>query len=299
MDNLKGAALMVAAMLGFALEDTLIKLIAATLPSGQILMMLGCGGALVFTVWALITRQRPFAWRFLRGASGVRAICEGIAALGFVTSLALAPISLVTTIIQASPLLVTLGAALAFKEAVGWRRWLAIIVGLCGVLIVIRPFGEAFEPSALFAVMGVIFMSARDLATRQITQSISTVQLSVIGFLATIPAGALSLTLSGATAVAPTPEVWTMLIAAVMIGVPSLYCVIAAMRIGEISFVSPFRYSRIVFGLMAGLIVFGEELDAYTLIGAAIIVGSGIFTLWREARLRPSSQTVKPHPRHR
>lgn len=296
MDNLKGAFLMVAAMLGFAVEDTFIKLMSATLPSGQILMMLGAGGATIFAVWAIVTRQTPFSIRFLKGASGTRAVCEGLAALGFVTSLALAPISLVTMIIQASPLLVTLGAALFFKESVGWRRWLAILVGLVGVLIVIRPFGDSFEPAALFAVMGVIFMSARDLATRQITQSISTVQLSVIGFLATIPAGFLSLTISGAAPVMPQGSVWMLLIAAVIIGVPALYCVIAAMRLGEISFVSPFRYTRILFGLMAGVLVFQEEIDGYTLLGAVIIVASGIYTLWREARLRKRAQTAKPLP---
>jgi drug/metabolite transporter (DMT)-like permease len=183
---------------------------------------------------------------------------------------------------------------LFFKESVGWRRWLAIVVGLIGVLIVLRPFGTAFEPLALLAVIGVIAMSARDLATRQITQSISTVQLSVVGFVATIPAGALGLVLSGAKPVMPDLHVWGIWIAAITVGVPALYCIIAAMRIGDISFVTPFRYSRIVFGLLAGLLVFGETLDAYTLIGAAIIVTSGIYTLLREARLRRRAQRVTP-----
>ena len=294
MGNMRGAALMVIAMLGFAVEDTLIKLMADELPSGQILILLGLGGASVFTLWALIKGETPFALRFLRGASGVRAICEGLAALGFVTALALVPISLVTTIIQASPLMVTLGAALFFKEAVGWRRWLAILVGLTGVLIVIRPFGETFEAAALFAVMGVTFMSARDLATRQITGTISTLQLSVIGFLATIPAGALGMIMAQATWVTPSLPTMGLYVMAVMIGVPALYCIIAAMRIGDISFVTPFRYSRIVFGLIAGLMVFDETIDGYTLLGAAIIVTSGIYTLWREARLRRRTERVKP-----
>ncbi|MDE0985468.1 MAG: DMT family transporter [Yoonia sp.] len=296
MDNMRGAILMVIAMLGFAIEDSLIKIMASDLPSGQILMMLGIGGSLVFTVWALAVGQSPLSLSMLRGASGVRAVCEGIAALGFVSALALVPISLVTTIIQASPLMVTLGAALFFGEAVGWRRWMAIMVGLIGVLIVLRPFGSAFDPIALLAVVGVIAMSARDLATRQITQSISTIQLSVIGFLATIPAGAVGLTLAGASPVVPSTAVFGIWILAIAIGVPSLYCIIAAMRIGDISFVSPFRYTRIVFGLLAGLLVFDETLDNYTLIGAAIIVASGIYTLLREASLRRSQQRVKDLP---
>lgn len=285
---------MVIAMFGFAVEDSLIKLMADDVPSGQVLIMIGIGGAIVFAIAALVRGEQPFGFWMLSGYSGMRAFCEGFAALGFVTALALVPISLVTTIIQASPLLVTLGAALFFKETVGWRRWLAIAVGLLGVLIVLRPFGTGFQPAALFAVMGVIFMSARDLATRQITKNISTLQLSVIGFMATIPAGALSLVISGSAPTVPSGQTLLYLIGAILIGVPALYCIISAMRIGDISFVSPFRYSRIIFGLLAGLLVFGETLDFYTLLGAAIIVGSGSYTLLREARLRRSSQTAKP-----
>lgn len=291
MDNIRAAILMVVAMFGFAVEDSLIKLMANDVPSGQILIMIGIGGALVFAIAALVKGEQPFGFWMLTGFSGMRAVCEGLAALGYVTALALVPISLVTTIMQASPLLVTLGAAVFFKHAVGWRRWIAILIGLIGVLIVLRPFGTAFQPAALFAVMGVIFMSARDLATRQIKKNISTLQLSVIGFMATVPAGILGLTLSGAAPTMPSGQTLIYLAGAIAIGVPSLYCIIAAMRIGDISFVSPFRYSRIVFGLLAGLIVFGETIDGYTLLGATIIVGSGTFTLWREARLRRSSQT--------
>lgn len=293
MDNIRGAILMVIAMLGFAVEDTLIKLMATDIPSGQILMTIGLGGGLVFATLALIKGEAPFGLWMLRGASGVRALCEGFAALGFVTALALVPISLVTTIIQASPLLVTLGAAVFFKAPVGPRRWIAILIGLIGVLIVLRPFGDSFEAPALFAVGGVIAMSARDLATRQVKQNISTLQLSVVGFLAAVPAGFLGLVVSGDAPVLPSWHVVTLTIAAIAIGVPSLYCIIAAMRIGDIAFVTPFRYSRIIFGLLAGLLIFGETLDAYTLLGAAIIVISGTYTLLREARLRRTSQTVK------
>ncbi len=291
MDNIQGAILMVVAMFGFAVEDSLIKLMADDVPSGQILIMIGIGGTIIFAIAAKSQGQQPFGLWMLTGFSGLRAICEGLAALGYVTALALVPISLVTTIMQASPLLITLGAAVFFKHAVGWRRWIAILVGLIGVLIVLRPFGTAFQPAALFAVMGVIFMSARDLATRQITKNISTLQLSVIGFMATIPAGILSLTLSGSVPTVPTGLTLIYLAGAISIGVPALYCIISAMRIGDIAFISPFRYSRIIFGLLAGLLVFGETLDGYTLLGAAIIVASGTFTLWREARLRRASQT--------
>lgn len=291
MDNIRGAILMVIAMFGFAVEDSFIKLMSSDVPSGQILISIGVGGAAVFAAIAWIKGETPFAFSMLRGASGVRAFCEGVASLSYVTALAIVPISLVTTIMQASPLLVTLGAAIFFKAPVGPRRWVAILIGLIGVMIVLRPFGQSFDAAALFAVVGVIFMSARDLATRQTKSNVTTLQLSVIGFLATIPAGVFSLILTGSMPVPPPTHVVLLTLGAIAIGVPSLYCIIASMRIGDISFVSPFRYSRIFFGLMAGVLIFDETLDGYTLLGAAIIVSSGIYTLWREARLRRSSQT--------
>lgn len=294
LDNLRGAILMVLAMAGFAIEDMFIKLAAETLPVGQILIVIGIGGALTYGVWALLRGQPPIAAHMLRGASGLRAVLESMAALCFVTSLALVPLSLVTTIMQAAPLFVTLGAAVFFGMPVGWRRWTAILVGLFGVLIVLRPFGTTFEAAALFAVAGMLAMSGRDLATRRIPSNISTMQLSTIGFLAVIPGGILALVVAGETMIWPTPLAALYLACSVFLGVPALYAIIAANRIGDISFVAPFRYSRIVFGLLGGILVFGETLDTMTLLGAAIIVTSGLYTLLREARLRRASLRTKP-----
>ncbi len=286
MGNLRGATLMVLAMAGFAIEDMFIKFAARDVPSGQVLVMAGLGGAAIYGLWALIRGEAPVTAAMFRGASGLRALFEGIAGTAFVTALALVPLSLVTTIMQTSPLLVTLGAAVFLSEPVGPRRWSAIVVGLFGVMIVIQPWGTGFEPSALFAVVGVLAMAARDLATRAVPQSISTVQLSTLGFAAIIPGGALSLLLTDTQMVWPTTAAWWNIAGLLGIGIPALYAVIAAMRVGEVSFVAPFRYSRIVFGLAIGVVVFGETLGTNTLIGAAIVVCAGTYTFLREAQLR-------------
>jgi drug/metabolite transporter (DMT)-like permease len=286
LNNTRGAILMVLAMAGFAIEDMFIKLAADSLPVGQILMIIGIGGALAYGGYALARGLAPVSLSMLRGASGIRAVFEGVAAICFVTGLSLVPISVVTTIIQANPLLVTIGAALIFRETIGWRRWSAIAVGLIGVLIVVRPFGAGFAGGTLFVVAGVVAMSARDLATRKIPARFSTVQLSTLGFLATIPAGAVAMLIEGGGFVMPDLRATACLAGAIAIGIPALYCIIAAMRVGEISFVAPFRYSRIVFGLFAGVLVFRETLDGYTILGAAIITAAGLYTFLREARLR-------------
>ncbi|MCB2125318.1 MAG: DMT family transporter [Paracoccaceae bacterium] len=286
MGNARGAALMTLSMAGFAIEDMFIKLMGGRLPIGQILVCVGAGGGLAVALWALWRGERPLTRAMFTGASGLRAILEGLVSIGIVAALTMVPISVVTTIIQANPLLVTLGAALFFGEPVGWRRWSAIAVGLAGVLIVLRPFGAEFQMATLFALAAVLAQAARDLVTRRVTGTISTVQLATLGFAAVVPAGLLTLAATGEAIQMPDLRTTGYLAGAIAAAIPSLYAIIAAMRIGDISFVAPFRYSRIVFGLGIGALVFGEALDGWMLTGAAIITASGLYTFAREARAR-------------
>ena len=293
MSNLQGAAFMVAAMAGFAVEDAFIKGASAQLPPGQIMSMLGLGGATAFAIWSLRRGENPLPRSLLRGPALYRSILEAATSLNFIIALSLVPLALLTTIMQANPLLVTMGAALFFGAPVGWRRWSAIIIGLIGVLIVVRPFGTAFELTTLWVVAGAITQSARDLATRRTHAHVTTLQLSTAGFGVMIPTGIIVCLIFGTPPVWPSLVNWGYLLAAVGIGIPALYAIILANRLGDISFVAPFRYSRIVFGLALSVIVFGEVLDGYTLLGAAIIVTSGLYTFAREARLRRTSPSLK------
>ncbi|MEM6890401.1 MAG: DMT family transporter [Pseudomonadota bacterium] len=282
MDNLRGAGLMVLAMLGFALEDMLIKFMAASVSIGQIVIMLGVGSAALLAVILRVRGDLLFSADMWHPAIALRAAGELIGTIGFVTAIALTPLSSASAILQATPLFVTLGAALFLQEAVGWRRWLAILVGFAGVLLIIRPGTEGFDWYSLFALQGVFGLGVRDLATRRVPPQTSSLQLSFLAFLVLIPAGAILLW-TGSGALTPlTPALWAFFTAALLIGIVAYYAIVAAMRVGEISFVTPFRYSRILFALIIGVGVFGETPDALTLLGAAIIVGSGLYTLWRE-----------------
>lgn len=286
MDNLRGAALMVLAMLLFALEDMLIKLLAVDLPIGQIVGMLGVGSAVLLAILLKIQRQALFTAALFTPAIMLRAIGELVGTIGFVTAIALIPLSTASAILQATPLFVTLGAALFLQEAVGWRRWTAIIVGFMGVMLIIRPGLEGFSWLSLFAVQGVIGLGIRDLATRRVPPETSSLQLSFWAFLVLIPAAAIMMWFNDTTLITPPPSTVFYLGAALLIGIFAYYCIVAAMRVGEISFVTPFRYSRILFALVIGISIFGERPDALTLLGAAIIVASGLYTLWRERRVR-------------
>jgi drug/metabolite transporter (DMT)-like permease len=292
MENLRGAILMTAAMLGFAIEDMFIKLLAATVPLGMVLILLGAGGALVFAVLALLRGDALFSRDLLARSVLIRNSGELIGTIGFITAIALTPLSSASAILQATPLVVTLGAALFLGEQVGWRRWSAILAGFAGVLLIIRPGLAAFEPLSLFAVLGVIGLALRDIATRTVPRSISSMQLSTYAFATLVPAGFGMLAFTGQSLRMLTPLEGLLMAAALGFGVLAYYAIVAAMRMGDVAVITPFRYSRLVFALIFGVLFFGERPDAATLAGSALIVASGIYTFWREARLRHVQRNV-------
>ena len=284
-ENLLGIGFITLAMAAFAVEDSLIKLLSTRLSSGQILLMIGLGGTLGFFIWSRHKGEGLTA-EIMRNPWVIgRTLSELVGTAFFVLSLALVPITTVSAIIQVSPLLVTLGAAVMLREKVGIRRWSAILVGLLGVAVILRPWSATFEASALLALMGVIGLSARDVATRRIAKSTPSLALATLGFGATIPAG-LILLIFDPRLVVPTPTDSLLIVVSILIAIGGYYCIIAAMRIGEVSAVVPFRYSRLVFGVAIGVWYFGEVLDHWTLIGSAIVVLSGLYALWRESQLR-------------
>ncbi|WP_299692584.1 DMT family transporter [uncultured Tateyamaria sp.] len=290
-DNLTGAGLMVLAMLCFAIEDMFIKFLGGAIPVGQLLALLGAGGALIMGVACTIKRQPLFSAELLSTPVLIRNAGELIGTLGFVSALVLIPLATASAILQTTPLMVTLGAALFLGEQVGWRRWAAISIGLIGVLLILRPGLDGFDWNVLFAVQGMIGLSIRDLATRRAPASLSALQLSFVAFGLLVPAGAAMMWVQGSDYVTPTLREWGLLGVAAVIGAFSYRFIVSAMRVGEVSFVTPFRYTRMVFALIIGIAVFAEVPDTVTLVGVAIIIGSGLYTLWREHRHKSAPAT--------
>jgi len=283
MENLRGSVLMVLAMAGFALEDMFIKRLAEAMPVGQIIALVGSGGAVIFAAICVGQGRRLWSRDLLARPVILRNLGEMAGTLCFVTAIALTPLSQASAIIQAMPLAVTLGAALFLGAPVGWRRWSAILVGFAGVLMVVRPGLAGFAPASLFAVGAVVALAARDLATRAVPPAISSMQLSAYAFATLVPTGAVLLALSGGP-VAVGATALRDLALALSCAVSAYYAIVAAMRVGEVAVVTPFRYTRLVFALIIGVAVFGERPDPWTLIGAAVIVASGVYTILREAR---------------
>jgi len=194
-------------------------------------------------------------------------------------------ISVVAAVFQATPLVITMGAALFLGEEVGWRRWSAICVGFAGVLMIIRPGLSGFEPAALFVLIAVVSITVRDLITRRIDVAVSSFVVSFQGFAVLIPSGLILLFFAetGARPIGATQG--GMLAVAVLFGALAYYAITQAMRIGEASVITPFRYTRLLFSLLVGVAVFGERPDALTLLGALLVIGSGLYTFLREQRL--------------
>lgn len=287
-NNLRGSLLMIAAMAGFAVEDLCLKIASRQIPVGQILMIFGAAGMIAFAILAKSRGARLLHPAILSPAILTRAVFEVAGRLFYTLAIVLTPLSSASAILQATPLVVVAGAALFFGEKVGWRRWTAIAAGFAGVLIIIRPGLEGFSALSILAVLGLLGFAGRDLATRAAPPVLSNMVLGVYGFAMMVPTGAALLAWTGGSAM-PDPQTAAALATAIVFGVAAYYALTAAMRLGDVSVVTPFRYTRLVFALILAVLFLGEAPDAQTLLGSFIVVATGIYTLVRGRRKRSAS----------
>lgn len=280
-DNLIGSLWMILAMAGFAVEDAAIKSAAQALPVAQVLLIFGFGGMAVFGAWAAFNAQPVFTAAVLSKPMRIRAGFEICARLFYSLALTLTPLSSATAIMQATPIVVVLGAAIFFGEKVGWRRWSAVGIGLIGVLLILKPTPSSFSPLSIFAVLGMLGFAGRDLASRAAPKSLGTAALGVFGFAAIVLAGVLFTLWDRPQFVAIDLRQCGWMAVAIGAGVLGYSALMQAMRTGEVATVTPFRYTRLLFGLGLGVMLFGERLDGQTLTGCAIVVASGLFLMWR------------------
>ncbi|WP_347138052.1 DMT family transporter [Paracoccus sp. SSK6] len=287
--NLRGAVFMVLSMGGFAVEDSLLKTAAASLPPGQVLITFGLLGTATFAVLSLMAGEPPLTRAMLGRAMILRSLSEVTGRLFFMLAIALTPLSTASAILQATPLVVMVGAALLFGERIGPRRWPAVAFGFAGVLLILRPGTRGFGPLSLLAIMAMLGFAGRDLATRAAPVSLSFRQLGVVGFSMLIVAGLIVLPFGGPMA-APEAPTWLALLGASAMGVCAYTFLTVAMRTGQVGAVTPFRYTRLIFAMMAGIALFGENPDRWTIIGSIVIILAGTAAL----RLSRQRQPVQP-----
>ena len=284
MHIIRAILLMIFSMALLALSDLFIKLAAGRAPFGQIMLYLSLGGTALLAINALIRRDPIISRDVFHPMIMLRNAFEIIGGVGLVLGIALVPLSTFAAIMQIAPILVVMGGALFLGETVGWRRWGAVIAGLIGMLIVLRPGTDAFSPNALFAVMGVCGLAGRDLVTRLAPSHLSSSTLSTWGFASTIPNGVVYLWFTGDPLTSDPIALWHIALA-VLVTTTGYLGVTTAMRMAPVSIVSPFRYTRLVFTTSLGVLFLGERPDGATLLGASIILCAGLYTFLRERRL--------------
>lgn len=268
-------------MAAFAVEDALLKLVLAQMPVAQVLVLFGLGGALGFGGLAWARGERVLTSAALSPPMVIRSGCEIAGRLFHVLALTLVPLSQVTAILQAGPVLVVAGSALLFGEHIGPMRRAAIALCLIGVAMVLRPEVSGYSAAALLAVLGMLGTVGRDLAARALPHSLPGATIGVFGFAATIFAGLLFAVWEQRPPVFPDTPALLALVAATGVGILAYTGLTQATRRGSAALVAPFRYSRLLFGLMLGVFAFGEQVDTLSLFGCALILLSGITVLRR------------------
>ena len=279
---------MIASMAAFAIEDAFLKTVTQQLPVGQVLMMFGAGGLCVFAFLARRAGASIFQAQVLTKNMLFRAVFEFFGRLFYVLAIALTPMSSATAILQSAPLFVVLGARIFLREKVDAKTWIAIFLGLFGVLIILRPSAADFSLLSLLALIGTLGFVGRDLFSRTAPSSLTKEVLGFYGFTTMMIAGACFAVWDGKPFVSLQAQQFLMLAAALLAGVFAYTALMTAMRTGSIGAVTPYRYSRLLFGISIGVIVFGEQLDAPMLLGCAIVIGAGLFIGWQNQRHQPA-----------
>ena len=293
-ENLRGATLMALSMLAFVLNDGLMKAVFDSMSIYQAIFLRGLITVplIALLAWhkgALIVRIATRN-RFL---VTLRVAAEVGATVGFLTALKHMPLANVTAILQVLPLTVTMAAALFLGEKVGWRRWLAIAIGLAGVLIIIRPGMEGFSVYSIWALVAVGCVTIREIATRKLSADLPSLPVALA---TAIAIGGLGAVMLPAVEWAPVSASALSLICGASLAIIGGYLFsVMTIRIGDIGFVAPFRYTAMVWALILGLLMFGEIPDMPTITGTVIIILTGLYLLHRERSVRRSVQE-QAHP---
>ena len=276
--NHLGAILTTASALAFVINDAAMKWAIQLIPLFELLVVRGLIAVPLICLAMLITRQ------LLKTVSradafliGWRLLAEVAITYFLLIALKNMPISHVTLILQAAPLGLTLVAALMMGETVSVRRWVAILFGFIGVIIIIRPGTAGFSPYAIFAVLTVFFIVIRDMVTRRISPTIPSLPIAALTAFVILLLAMIMMPKTG-SAMPTLSQLVIITIAAVAILTAYLLSV-KIMRVGDVGFVAQFRYTGIVWAVIIGFFVFGEVPDMWTVAGALLIMATGIYTL--------------------
>jgi len=287
--RLAGIGLMLLSIFMFSFGDAMGKFIVATYSVWQLLWLRACAALLVLlpVVWQrradFLHLERP--WLQL-----LRVTLSTLEVAAFFLATVYLPLADVITYYLACPIFVTALSGLVLGEHVGWRRWTAILVGFCGVLIALRPSTQTVSWPALIALGGSTSFALLMLITRSL-RATPDIVLTTSQFCGTFALGAV---LSPIGWVTPTAGSLVLFAAAGLISVAALFCVNRSLKLAPASVVVPYQYSMIVWAVIFGFVVFGDVPSWATIIGAAIIIAAGLYIFVREQQLGREEPAVNP-----
>ncbi|MGB0960795.1 MAG: DMT family transporter [Halocynthiibacter sp.] len=284
-DNSKGAILMMLAMATFTLNDLCFKGLSGNVPLFEGLFIRGVMTTVMTLALAKYLGQLNFQmsksdWIY----TAWRAVAEIGSAYFYLTALFHMPIGNIVAIMQALPLTISLAGALFLREPIGWHRIVAIIVGFLGVMLIVRPGADGFNAYAIYGLGAVACVTIRDLVTRKLSPEAPSMTLTVTASVSVMVFGLFGLPTE--TWVMPSAMSWMLLFGAAIFIIGGYLFSIMVMRVGDIDFVAPFRYTALIFALVLGFVFYDEWPDFWTLVGSAIVVATGLYTLYREHHAR-------------
>ncbi len=279
-DNLRGILAILIASTAYTLHDSMAKLLSSELPSSEIIIVRGMiATALLITGVFVLRATRPLSILF-QPMMIVRLLGTGGATVFIIMALRYLPLPTVTTVLQATPLIVTAGAAMMYGDKVGWRRWAAVCAGFLGVLLIVKP-GGGFGDAAYLVLFALLCTTTRDLSTRGLPKDIPSIFVAAAGSVVSVLSGVMILPFDTAW-VMPTPWAWTLMtVSAALLFFATTFMTVG-LRTGEIAVVAPFRYVPVPLAILLGYWFWGDVPDAIAAIGILLVLGAGLYTLHRE-----------------
>lgn len=286
-DNATGILAMLASMAAFTANDAIVKLAGERLPLGEVIVMRNVSATFVVLAYAILTRSLSIPNALPKSAplrlAATRTAAEMLSTICFLSGLLVLPFADATAIIQIMPITITAAAVLFLKERPRIELWLAMFAGLIGVMLIVRPGTDAFSPAALLILLAVGFMTLKEIVTRKIGTSISTLNLTLLSASSVIVSGLVLMPFE--TWLWPKPYEWAMLFAGGTCLAAAYAFAVLAMIHGAIAVVQPFRYAAIPFALVIGWLAWGQWPDAIQFAGIAVLVAASFYTLRHQKRI--------------
>lgn len=279
-DNLRGILAVLAGSTAFVGHDATIKLASGELPSSEIIVLRGLiASAMMIACLFPLGATRPLSV-LLQPLMLVRVLAAAGATVFIVSALRYLPLATATTVLQATPLMVTAGAAMLYGDAVGWRRWSAISVGFLGIVLIVKP-GAEFGAAGVLILMALACTATRDLTTRGLSRDIPSLFVAAASAVAAAISGVVLVPFDAAWTM-PSPWAWAVLIGCGVCVSFATTLMTVGLRTGEIAVVAPFRYVPVPLSVLLGYWLWGDVPDATAWLGIALVLAAGLYTLHRE-----------------